>query len=176
MGVHSGEKTDRMLTYFMAFLMSNLAVISDNNFVDSYFRIEGMLFALSCLCSDWKVSGDTSSSTARGLARTILSKKAEAPISPSDPQHQPQKLQLSQSPSFSSRLPCLGDLPPRRAPKGWTSTGWSEGHSSWSAWLCTQEERLHWRWAQLWQHALPCQRHLCHISTGHRESRMVRAV
>lgn len=95
MGVHNGKKAEGRLTYFIAFLMSNLAVISGNNFVDSYFRTEGMLFALYCLCSDWKVSGDTSSSTARGLAWTILFKKAEALVSPSDPQHPPQKVQLS---------------------------------------------------------------------------------
>lgn len=52
--------------------MSNLAVISKKNFVDRCFRAEGVLFPLSCLCSDWKVSGDTFSSM-------------EVPISPKDP-------------------------------------------------------------------------------------------
>lgn len=65
--------------------MSNLAVISKKNLVGSCFRAEGVLFALSGLCSDWKVSGDTSSSVARGLVWTGLAENTEVPISPKDP-------------------------------------------------------------------------------------------
>lgn len=120
---------------FCGFLMSNLAASSGNSFVCSCLTTE-------VCCSPWEEAL---------LWPCWL--EAELPVSPSDPQHQPQKPGLSQSPSFSTRYrvsqtSCL-EVPQRAelqldGQRGILAVG-------------LPGEQLCWHWAPLWQQALPWQ-------------------